>query len=78
MYVDDTDIFFSGTPSMTQKQFPENFKARAKDKGNTVVSTDGNINIAKSHANVCVQDPSSGCYWKVSKSKLSIKQITVP
>ena len=78
MFVDDTDLFFSGKTNVTDEEFLAMVQGGINDWANTVISTGGNIKIAKSHAKVSVPTWSRGHCRVKKSSSLPTKSFTIP
>ena len=78
MFVDDTDLFFSGTCGVPDEEFLAMVKEEINGQVSTVVCTVGNIKIDKSYAKVSTPVWNQG-YCKAKKSgRLTIGSFTIP
>ena len=78
MFVDDTDHFFSGERGMTDEDFLDMVQQGINDWAKTVISTGGNIKIAKSHAKVSVPKWDRGQSRSKSIKHLPVRSFTIP
>jgi hypothetical protein len=78
MFVDDTDLFFSGERGMTDEDFLSMVQEGINDWAKTVISTGGNIKITKSHAKVSVPIWNRGQCRPRSIRHLPVKSFTIP
>ena len=78
MFVDDTDLFFSGSRGMTDEDFLSMVQEGINDWARTVISTGGNIKIVKSHAKLSVTRHVRGQRVTKNIKSLPVQTFTVP
>ena len=78
MFVDDTDLFFSGERGMTDEDFLSMVQEGINDWANTVIFTGGNIKITKSHAKVSVPTWNRGRWKPKIIRHLPVQSFTIP
>ena len=71
MFVDDTDLFFSGSRDRSEEEFLNMVQEGINEWASTVIYTGGNIKIVKSHAKVHVPKFKNGLCMKTPIKKLS-------
>ena len=78
MFVDDTDLFFSGERGTSDEDFLAMVQEGINDWARTVICTGGNIKIIKSRAKVSVPMWDRGRCRPKSVHQLPVKSFIVP
>lgn len=78
MFVDDTDLFFSGSRGMSEEEFLNMVQEGINEWARTVITTGGNIKIVKSHVKVHIPKFSKGRCMNTPIKKLSRQSFTIP
>ena len=78
MFVDNTDLFFSGKTGVPDEEFLARVQEGINDWANMVISTGGNIKITKSHAKVSMPVWTKGHCRTRKLSRLPTRSFTIP